>query len=61
MKLTIIHRSRGFYDVLQEDEGKIICTYNHPDNIFIFLAKLPGKISIEFKDETMPVKISRVG
>lgn len=33
MKLTIIHRSRGFYDVLQEDKGKII--YKKPQRLNI--------------------------
>lgn len=52
-KYTIIHRSKGFYDIIDNEKQKIIFTRNHPDNIFSFLAQQQGNISFDFKDETV--------
>ena len=46
---TIIHRKNpDVYDIMN-DKGKIVCTRNHPDNIFFFISTHKGKY--DFQDE----------
>ena len=46
---TIIHRKNpDVYDIMN-DEGKIVFTRNHPDNIFFFISTHKGKY--DFQDE----------
>lgn len=52
-KYTIIHRNKGFYDIIDNEKKKIIFTRSHPDNILSFLARQQNAISFDFKDETV--------
>lgn len=52
-KYTIIHRNKGFYDIIDNEKKKIIFTRNHPDNILSFLAQQQDAISFDFRDETV--------
>ena len=52
-KYTIIHRSKGFYDIVDNEKKKIIFTRNHPDNRFSFLAQQQNAVSFDFRDETV--------